>query len=201
MEKLTFYIDCDDTIFNSGQVVRKFLANNGLEISENEDPYEIYYNLYPEERNNPKFQCLYDMQEIYPVFDYAIKVLKYLESSIHDVFAITCGQNIDNAYHKIKWFSHYGLKDMGFIFIPFNTDKQKSVVNMEGAVFIDNQENYLNNSNAGNKILFGKENFENFYVRDWIELFVSIKRLESGLELKRPIPSELQKYKAILDKL
>ena len=38
------------------------------------------------------------MQEIYPVFDYAIKVLKYLESSIHDVFAITCGQNIDNYY-------------------------------------------------------------------------------------------------------
>ena len=59
---------------------------------------------------------------------------------------------------------------MGFIFIPFNTDKQKSVVDMEGAVFIDNQENYLNNSNAGNKILFGKENFKNFYVRDWIEL-------------------------------
>ena len=69
MEKLTFYIDCDDTIFNSGQVVRKFLTNNGLKISENEDPYELYYNLYPEERNNPKFQCLYDMQEIYPVFD------------------------------------------------------------------------------------------------------------------------------------
>lgn len=179
--------DFDSTVTNS---VQAFI-----------DTYKQQYNI----TNNIKWQDCnrWDMKDVAPLIDDAEKIfsskqffdnLKFFPNAKEELEKISKKRKIiictigtyDNIYHKIKW-----IKDnMPFIseVIPIARNKcimNKSLVNMKGYIFIDDNENNLYSSNADIKINFTcggirswNENWHGDRLYDWENMSENIDDIE-----------------------
>lgn len=138
---------------------------------------------------------LFASHEIYEgnhTIEGAIEYIDKLNAEFNNVYFCTVGKNINNS-QKLKMLKRL-VPDVKVITISFPDEvfADKSMINMEGSIFIDDHSKNLNSSNAKYKILFepyGQKNwnigYEGFRLKSWEEVYNFVKTLhiieEKGL--------------------
>jgi 5'(3')-deoxyribonucleotidase len=108
------------------------------------------------------------------LFPNARTVIEALEQK-YNIYIVTIG-TLDNLSLKAKWINQ-NLFNIDNVILLNNCDckMDKSIVNMEGGILIDDHEDNLFSSNASRKICFGKKydwnkNWQGERAADWLEV-------------------------------
>lgn len=164
VEKIKLFLDADDVIMDSslaviGKYNREFRSNPLHRIAEKEDVWDWGYRsvcpLAPLEWVTDFFTTEEDVMSI-RAMPYSKYTLKRLTKAF-DIVVVTIGLQ-GNICAKTKWFNENFpfLSDIIYLY----NDKchmDKSVINMQGGIFVDDHLNNLKSSNADVKIAFGDE--------------------------------------------
>jgi len=178
MSKVKFFVDMDSTITNS---VKSFC-----------NTYNKIYQYYPDFKPaDPNKLQQYDLKDICPlvnnpldIFDHDLffKHLEFINDNTYEVLeklnrkyqviVTTIGTPI-NLSKKSLWLSERlpFIKDYVLLYND-GCKMDKSVVNMEGSIFLDDVYSNLESSNARDKVLFGKifdwnKDWRNDYCLNW----------------------------------
>lgn len=117
---------------------------------------------------------IFGMKEFFNVvefYDGAKEILEKLSKET-EVYICTAGTP-SNISHKVLWIEkHLPFAHIIPVIINGSNGVGKKIVNMEGAIFIDDHEYNLIESNADVKLVFGEvlpwnENFHGIRIREW----------------------------------
>lgn len=138
---------------------------------------------------------LFASHEIYEgdhTIEGAVEYINNLNKEFSNVYFCTVGKNINNS-QKLKMLKRL-VPEVKVITISFPEEvfADKSMINMEGSIFIDDHSKNLKSSNAKYKILFepyGEKNwnigFKGIKIKSWKEVYDFVKTLhmieEKGL--------------------
>lgn len=188
MNKLKLYLDCDDTITNSSEIVVKIICkrygiNKTIKDLQDFGYRSIYKNITTEEIID-----IYESNEFWKMVDLKsdFKKIKEQLKNLFDVTVVTCGTETNFA--KKKTFIDCNL-DVPMIGVSIYKEKRfdKSEVDMLGGIQVDDNYKCLQ-TNASIRVLlkdfsvnslhkeFAEAGEDNMYVaRDWNELFELLK--------------------------
>lgn len=161
--KQTIYWDVDDVILNStGTIINmineKYNKPNGLEYKTESDLKDWGYKSINNEVTSSEVCKMFDSEEFWANVEIRTEFYTLVESGIlskyNNVF-ITKGTETNLSLKKKYLYETCELKEVfnKFKFIGLGLEDSKANVNMAGAIQIDDNFNYLKDTNAKIKIL------------------------------------------------
>lgn len=185
---MNIFIDIDGVLWNTSKKIvelyNKKYNHNGNWVEAKEWNFSP---AIPEGTSNEIIDELFASHEIYEgnhTIEGAVEYIHRLNKEYTDVYFCTVGKNINNS-QKLKMLKRL-VPDVKVITISFPEEvfADKSMINMEGAAFIDDHSKNLNSSNARYKILFephGDKNWNREWtgirLKSWAEIYNFIKTI------------------------
>ncbi|WP_134111753.1 5' nucleotidase, NT5C type [Hypnocyclicus thermotrophus] len=132
---------------------------------------------------------LFESDEVYSgnnTYEGAVEYIKKLNEEFEEVYFCTVGKNINNS-KKLEMLKRL-IPEVKVITIsfPYKVLSDKSMINMQGAIFIDDHSSNLNSSNAKYKILFEPNDIKNWNkkwegirLKTWKDVYNFIKTVKS----------------------
>ena len=172
------YLDVDGVLWHSCQAICDMyyndLGNRGTLVKENERVSGSDILSWNFKELNPSFddgiiEFMFSREDF---FDYVswIEGARQFMMVYKDLITIVTKGVPDNLKHKIKYFEEYFVPIYG---LPLTCSK--SIVNMQGGLFIDDVAKNLEESNATYKIQFLEYNDNKNYKREWIKDWNGLK--------------------------
>lgn len=181
MKTTTVYIDIDNTIVNfTKQAVNKFNqlcgTNKNYEDVIKYDFTDLFPDLSQEKKREIYLNDFYEGIEKYEDVD---KVLEEISKKFKIVFVTRGTPN--SLKEKEEWLKNNLNKKIKYQYIGLPMYADKSSINMEKGIIIDDQVDMLNSSNATMKILYADkrtptewnnylENINGYIVENWKEI-------------------------------
>lgn len=188
MNKLKLYLDCDDTITNSSEIVVKIICKRYGVDKTIKDLQDFGYRSIYKNITTKEIIDIYESNEFWEMVDLKSDFKKIMEQlkSLFDINIVTCGTEINFAKKKDFIDRNFGVQMIG-VSIYKEKKFDKSEVDMFGGIQVDDSYKCLQ-TNASIRVLlkdFGVNNLhkefteageDNMYVaRDWNELFELLK--------------------------
>ncbi len=194
MRKL--YLDIDDTYVDTEEYLRKVLESNGIEC----DPFESVWEIYFRGIGEDLFREVLSDYSVIPKKIGAEDCLKILETEFEIVYC-TCYMFEEERLAKLRMSEEEGRE------IIFCRYFDKSCVDMEDNVFVDDTPKHLVNSNLKSKnqyLMYNPYaldtegykylvNFKGEVVMDWFSLCDKIMEVHVDDELRDSICSRVSK--------
>jgi 5'(3')-deoxyribonucleotidase len=155
------YLDCDGVLTASNEAMCILLnkkynkSHKGCEVLD-----WNYTNLYPTCAN--EIEALFETTEMFRHLKLIKGAKNFLAKYRKKIIIVTKG-GVNNYIYKRQLFDNEGFVDIPIIRLPL--DISKSVINMDGGLFIDDCTCNLNESNATYKLMFMEYNDGN--EREW----------------------------------
>lgn len=172
IEKQTIYMDVDDVILNTRDTIIQLIRNKyKTEDKEENMKQEKSWNFKTTYRNLSEEELLsfFDSNEFWDNVKYKKSFLKILESGILDKYnliLVTKGSE-KNIQLKFNYLSKkMDFNNIGYIGVEEKEDKAK--VKMYEGIQIDDNYNFLKNTDARIKILYREEGNENDVNSYWL---------------------------------
>lgn len=172
IEKQTIYMDVDDVILNTRDTIIQLIRNKyKTEDKEENAKQEKSWNFKTTYRNLSEKELLsfFDSNEFWDNVKYKKSFLKILESGILDKYnliLVTKGSE-KNIQLKFNYLSKkMNFNNIGYIGVEEKEDKAK--VKMYEGIQIDDNYNFLKNTDARIKILYREEGNENDVNSYWL---------------------------------
>lgn len=172
IEKQTIYMDVDDVILNTRDTIIQLIRNKyKTEDKEENMKQEKSWNFKTTYRNLSEKELLsfFDSNEFWDNVKYKKSFLKILESGILDKYnliLVTKGSE-KNIQLKFNYLSKkMNFNNIGYIGVEEKEDKAK--VKMYEGIQIDDNYNFLKNTDARIKILYREEGNENDVNSYWL---------------------------------
>lgn len=172
IEKQTIYMDVDDVILNTRDTIIQLIRNKyKTEDKEENMKQEKSWNFKTTYRNLSEKELLsfFDSNEFWDNVKYKNSFLKILESGILDKYnliLVTKGSE-KNIQLKFNYLSKkMDFNNIGYIGVEEKEDKAK--VKMYEGIQIDDNYNFLKNTDARIKILYREEGNENDVNSYWL---------------------------------
>jgi|GEM_PF-922448 len=185
---MNIFIDIDGVLWNTARKIVELYNKKYNHDGKWEDAKEWNFSpAIPDGTPDEVIDELFASKEIYEG-DYTVKdavdYINKLNNEFSDVYFCTVGKNINNS-EKLKMLKRL-IPNVKVITISFPglvlTDK--SMINMDGAVFIDDHSSNLHSTNAKYKILFEpygdkvwNKEWKGIKLRSWAEVYHFIKAL------------------------
>ncbi len=185
---MNIFIDIDGVLWNTAKIIvelynKKYKhEGNWLEAKEWNFSPAIPYGT-----PTKVIDDLFASKDIYKgdyTVEGAVEYIKKLNDEFINVYFCTVGKNINNS-EKLKMLKRI-IPQVKVITISFPEEvvADKSMINMEGAVFIDDHSKNLLSTNAKYKILFepyGDKNWnigwDGIRLKSWVEVYNFVKTL------------------------
>lgn len=170
IEKLNpskYYIDIDGVVFHSVEAMVHLLNKK---FNKNVKPQEIiswnFTCCYPN-MTDKEIEWLFDTSDFFKIVKFIDGAKEFILKNKDKVVLLTKG-NPKNIYEKRIFLDLNGLEDIIMVGLPIQISK--GIINMEeNSVFIDDNKNNLDESNATYKIMFSEYKNENIceWMKDW----------------------------------
>jgi hypothetical protein len=190
--KVTLYVDVDDTILKSSEAVIKIL-NKKYDINPSKSINDMkdwgYRSIYKNITDN-EVEKIYESDEFFNMVEFDQSFLNFYKTNKNKIDIVICTKgtkiNIEKKENLIKKVLGENITYIGIQFKLDNDgnkikDYRKSIINMKHGIQIDDRTDALRDTNANIKILINNdilrtwnqnyENINNLYVaRNWDEI-------------------------------
>ena len=194
-EKITLYLDLDDTVKDTERYIRKVLSSNGVCVSDSGSVYRFIKD--DSVIGSMVCECLKDWGAI-PLIDGVYPILKLLQTEYNVVF---CSAYVFEEEARAKKTFANSLSCE--IILCGEDNKYKDKIDMSGAIFVDDRSDILIRSKADKKYeIFNPYIFDKYDDRDDRTLVVDWYSLADIL-LGRGVESEdysIEKFRGLLCK-
>jgi 5'(3')-deoxyribonucleotidase len=185
---MNIFIDIDGVLWNTAKKIVELYNKKYNHNGKWEDADEWNFSpAVPVGTKDEVIDELFESNEIYEgdaTVEGAVEYINKLNEEFSDVYFCTVGKNINNS-QKLKMLKRL-IPEVKVITISFPGEvfTDKSMINMDGAVFIDDHSSNLESTNAKYKILFEpygpkkwNTNWEGIRLHSWSEVYHFIKTL------------------------
>lgn len=195
MNKLNLFIDFDEVLVDSIRSILLILnPRYGTDFKTSDCTQWDFKDLFPDITLNEVEKC-FESDEFWGTLRFKTigqNVLDFLDKlkPYYNIVIVSKGTET-NLKKKRQWLMDN--MPISYIFIPIGLDGSKGEINMAGGVHIDDNQYYLNESNATYKLLFANTLhitdwnnkwigywFESFYDDDTISMLICLGLLQNG---------------------